>query len=195
MVGINETNLKFWQDENLEYLRYRYPLNFDSIIVDIGAYRGEWSEKINGEFGCENILSFEPTDNITWVKHGRKINACAWIRDERVRTNGAFYYTSMIHDNEIGLFSYDAVDIVKHFPEKVDLLKINIEGAEYELIPHMMENGLIKRCRFIQIQFHETDRFDYKELYRILFKRMKETHEIMWNCPFVWESWELKKQL
>jgi FkbM family methyltransferase len=37
----------------------------------------------------------------------------------------------------------------------VDLMKINIEGGEYELLEHMIRNGLVRRVRNISVQFHE----------------------------------------
>lgn len=188
MVGLNESNLRIWQDGFLEHLRYRYPLNENSIVVDMGAYRGEWSDKIYDEFGCELIL-FEPTDNIHYAKYGRKIQACAWIENTEVRTNGAFYYTSMIHDNEVGLTKYRAVDVMEHLPEKIDLLKINVEGAEYDLLNYMIEKDIIKNIKYLQIQFHITDKFDYVDRYTKIKWKLLQTHDIMWDCEFVWISY------
>ena len=38
---------------------------------------------------------------------------------------------------------------------KIDLLKINIEGGEYEVLENLIENDLIKNIDNIQIQFHD----------------------------------------
>ena len=192
MVTLNEESLKKWQDGGLEYLRYQYPLDENSVVVDFGAYRGEWSDKIFDEYGCRDILLFDPTDNIHAAKNGRKIQACAWIENTQVRTNGAFYYTSQLHDNEIGLHKYEAVDIESHFPPKVDLLKVNIEGAEYYLLPYMLSKNLLQKVKYIQIQFHVTDKLDYQAIYKTIFQELKKTHTQEWNCPFVWESWRIK---
>jgi hypothetical protein len=192
MVELDQTSLKKWQDGNLEYMRYRYPLKQDSVIVDIGAYQGEWSKKIREMYGCENFTLFEPTDNIHACNFGHKIQACAWTEDTEVRTNGAFYYTSQLHNDEIGLNKYQAVNITKHFPQNVDLCKINVEGAEWYLIPYMIAKGLMDRCRFIQIQFHLTDKLDYKTIYKTITELLKKTHTQEWNCPYVWESWTRK---
>lgn len=190
MVELDQDSLKKWQDGGLEYMRYKYALNESSIVVDIGAYRGEWSAKIKEMYGCEEFTLFEPTDNIHACNFGNKIQACAWVENTEVRTNGAFYYTSQVHNNEIGLHKYQAVDIVKHFPQKVDIVKINIEAAEYFLIPYMITNGLIDRCTFVQIQFHITDKFDYQAIYKDIFNRLKQTHILEWKCDYVWESWK-----
>ena len=45
----------------------------------------------------------------------------------------------------------------KYNIENIKLMKVNIEGGEYELLPRLIESGFIKRIRNIQIQFHEID--------------------------------------
>ena len=38
-----------------------YPLNSTSIVFDVGAYKGNFTEKINSKFKC-NIYAFEPIE-------------------------------------------------------------------------------------------------------------------------------------
>jgi hypothetical protein len=75
--------------------------------------------------------------------------------------------------------------------EEVDLLKINIEGGEFELIPAIIDSGLISRVRFIQVQFHSFAPNAY-ELREQIRKNLKKTHQEMWCYQFVWESWKRK---
>ena len=59
-------------------------------------------------------------------------------------------------------------------PEKIkeiDLLLMNIEGYEFELIPHMLETGIMGRIRFFMCQFHpftEWDGLKYQEIRRLM---------------------------
>lgn len=39
--------------------------------------------------------------------------------------------------------------------EKVDLMKINIEGGEYNLVGKLIDSGLIEKIKYLQIQFHD----------------------------------------
>ena len=39
--------------------------------------------------------------------------------------------------------------------EKIDLLKLNIEGSEYDLLEKLLKSGLISTIDKLQIQFHE----------------------------------------
>lgn len=191
MVTLHEENLKLWQNASLEYKRYDYRLDGFSVVVDLGAYRGEWSDKIYELFGCQIIL-FEPTDNIHYARFGRKIQACAWLYDGEVQTNGLFYYTSMIHNNEPGLNKYRCVDVLQYLPAKVDLMKINIEGAEYDLIDYLLAADYLKNVDNLQVQFHITDKFDYELRYKLIRIALEETHELTWQCEFVWENWKRK---
>ena len=74
---------------------------------------------------------------------------------------------------------------------RVDLMKLNIEGAEYELLGALAEADLMGEVRFIQVQFHDfvPDAVAKLQEARELLSR---THDVMWEYPFVWESWELR---
>ena len=49
---------RFLNDEK-EYLRYSYKLNQNSVVFDLGGYKGDFSEKIFERFQC-NLFIFEP---------------------------------------------------------------------------------------------------------------------------------------
>src|SRR4051812_15385748 len=48
-----------WYADNGEELRYQYPLNAQSFVIDVGGYRGEWAKKINDMYS-PSIYIFEP---------------------------------------------------------------------------------------------------------------------------------------
>jgi hypothetical protein len=73
----------------------------------------------------------------------------------------------------------------------IDLIKINIEGAEYDLLDQLLESELHEIITNIQIQFH--DFIPFAETRRdAIREKLARTHELCWDYPFVWESWELK---
>ena len=74
--------------------------------------------------------------------------------------------------------------------DTIDLIKINIEGAEYELIEGIIDNKIHLKIKNLQIQFH--DFFpDAKERVDILRKKLAKTHKPTYTYDFVWENWEL----
>ena len=64
------------------------------------------------------------------------------------------------------------LDIVQFITEKgiqrIDLMKINIEGEEFNLLPRLLDSPLVQICRNLQIQFH-----DFVENSEILRKNMR----------------------
>lgn len=62
-VSLNEESQSAWQVQNLEHLRYEYDLKPDDVVIDLGAYRGEWANEIRARYGCQ-VLAVEPTDAI-----------------------------------------------------------------------------------------------------------------------------------
>jgi hypothetical protein len=76
-------------------------------------------------------------------------------------------------------------------PFGVDLMKINIEGGEYELLEHLIARGLTKRIRNIQVQFHEDVMAGAAGRMERIQSRLAETHHLTYQERFVWENWEL----
>ena len=68
-------------------------------------------------------------------------------------------------------------------------MKINIEGAEYDLLDHLIETGFIANIINLQIQFHEFVP-NAKERMENIQKRLEKTHALTYQHEFVWENWK-----
>ena len=75
--------------------------------------------------------------------------------------------------------------------EHIDLLKINIEGSEFLILPDILSKKIIIKIKYLQIQFHSFYPKS-KELRDEIRAKLSVTHEEEWNYPFVWESWKRK---
>jgi FkbM family methyltransferase len=179
--------------------RYSYDLNEHSVVYDIGGYRGEWAGPIFEKFHCY-IEIFEPVNqfvtlltrqfsgNSKVVVHpfglaGRKSTAKINVDAE----------ASSLFKNDSGselIHLEKASKWIRH--DRVDLLKMNIEGGEYAVLEDLIEKGLIARFENLQLQFHT---FAPNALARRkkLQKLLSKTHEMTFNYYFVWENWRLKK--
>lgn len=187
-VGLNETSLADWQLNDLEHLRYEYDLSPNDLVIDIGAYRGEWAEQIFERYGCKLIV-IEPTPWIIGFPHGEVINKAASTRDGVEIFGGAYYYTSA-HEN--GTTEYPCFDInslLETHPD-IALVKLNIEGTEYSLLNHIIDAGLHKRIRNLQVQFHEIEGEPVKEMYGAIASKLSQTHRLTWRYAYCWENWE-----
>jgi len=75
----------------------------------------------------------------------------------------------------------------------VDLLKINIEGGEYELLESIVEDEyLISRIKNIQVQYHTFVK-NHVERRSFINSNLEKTHTRTWNYDWVWENWKINK--
>jgi hypothetical protein len=177
MVSIDSNNLKTWQDNDLEKMRYDYALNSTDHVLDIGSYRREFADEIIKRYGC-TVECFDALDN-----------KAAWLFDGIITAGGQYYYTSAF-DKTGPQNEYRCVDIAPFIYKEVALCKINIEGGEYQLLDYIIKRGLVHSLKNIQVQFHLIEGMDCESLYQQLAVRLSKTHSITWRTPFVWENWK-----
>jgi len=178
-----------------------YHLKKNSIVFDLGGYKGIWSETILKKYHC-NIYIFEPVKEYVEkievrFRGSKNVKVFPYGLSGKKRN----IYLRM-SDNETSEFGKSGelvkskVVSIKQFMKdyeikQVDLIKINIEGGEYELLEYLLEAGLIKRFKNIQVQFHTFVPNAELRASKIQ-NELKETHSLSYQFPFVWENWTLK---
>ena len=193
---------KWFEDNNVERFRLDYALNDTSIVFDVGAYLGDYAEAIHQKYGC-CVYSFEPvplfyTECARRFSHNSSIiclnyglsSESGWFEIEldsnasSLKKAGSANLTQLVQVRSITeVFAELGLN-------KIDLIKINIEGGEFDLLPAIIDSGLIKQVNCLQIQFHNFIE-DAVVKRRLIRKSLEKTHREMWNYEFVWESWEL----
>lgn len=198
-VAVNE----WFRDNRDESLRLDYPLTNEAIVFDLGGYKGDFAFEINRKYGCY-VYVYEPVSKfyielVERFKNNKKIKCFNYGLSDQ---NGSF----LIGDNGDGssIIRNNAPAnseeiIVKSFFEEfnslelshIDLLKINIEGPEFLILPHIISNNIIQKIENIQVQFHDfyPNAIALREEIR---NNLSKTHIEKWNYPFVWESWTKK---
>lgn len=186
-----------------ETLREDYPLGSDSLVFDVGGFRGEWASAIFSRFAC-HVHVFEPVSAFSRALEWRFAGnpritvhplalgaadgtATIHVRDDVSSTRLA---PGESHPEEVAV--RDVARHVEEMPaERLDLLKLNIEGDEYALLERLLDAGATPRVRFIQVQFYEHVPHA-EERRNAIHARLRMTHDLMWSYPFVWESWALR---
>ena len=69
--------------------------------------------------------------------------------------------------------------VVEKKIEQIDLLKLNVEGAEYEILDNLISTNFIDKVKILLVQFHLNQSIDYSK-YKSLKKKILKTH----NCEF-----------
>ena len=189
--------LKNWDNTFL----VNYPLNNDSVVIDVGWYVGSFSDKILSKYNC-NIYIFEPVKKYyDLLKEKYKNNKKVFIlpfglgnKNDKLSINidgeRSSIYTSKENEEQIVIKPFHEVFSEQEI-EKIDLMSINIEWWEYDLINNIIGNKIIDKIAFLQIQFH--DFVDYAEDKRKkAIEEIKKTHKVHYSYPFVWESFTKK---
>jgi FkbM family methyltransferase len=188
---------QFKEDDQKLGLRLDYPLDEDSIVFDLGGYKGEWAMKIWERYKC-NIHVFEPIKTFyeqarSKFEHNPKVR----LYNFGLSDQDEHEHISLANDASSVFAQNKNVDIelrdVKHTIDnlkiaKIDLLKINIEGGEFKVLPRMIECGLIEMCSDIQIQFHNFYP-DAPRLREDIRKSLKLTHHLTYDYTFIFENW------
>lgn len=209
-LPLSEINKGRWyKDGSEKKLRYEYPLNQDSVVIDVGGYEGDFASELFSRY-LSTIFVFEPVKK--YVNHlnerfagNHSIKVIPYglgAKNESIKINvmdeaSSYNRTESIHKKgvEEDILIMDVVDFFNTYAiGKVDLIKINIEGGEYDLLDKMIDYGYIKKCKNLQIQFHDFYP-DFQKRYDRIKQELSKTHHLTYNYPFVWENWRINESL
>ena len=201
----NEIVAEAWfRDRGDETHRLEYDLNEKSIVVDVGGYKGQWASDIYSMYKPEKIIIYEAMPRYAESIRNRFYkNRNIVVRDYGL---GGENRDEKIYFSEDGSTVYNRgksaktinvriADVDNAFKAEgirgIDLLKINIEGCEYELIESLIQNLWIKKIKNIQVQFH--DNVDnYKKRLENISRELALTHRRTYCYPMVWENWTIR---
>lgn len=193
---------KWLADHGDKSLRLDYNLSEKDIVLDVGGYEGQWASDIFSKYQS-TIYIFEPVNDF-FVSIARRFAENKKIHvlnfglsnlncEIDISVDGDASSSIRLNQNttkaklkEFGSW-FNAQNI-----EVIALMKINIEGGEYDLLDHIIETGLIRKITNIQVQFHnffpdaESKMFD-------LQNKLSKTHYPTYQYKFVWENWTLKE--
>ena len=65
-----------------------------------------------------------------------------------------------------------------------------VEGAEYDLLDHMLNTAITNCIEDLQIQFHQFVT-DAEKRHEVIRSRLLQTHHLTYDYEFVWENWRL----
>ena len=184
-----------------ESLRHAYNLNRDSVCVDAGAFHGGWAATMSEKYGCI-VLGFEPIKSFFEIasKNAAHVPRVTLFN---CGLGGSFRHeTFSVQNDSTGVFAGSEVKervpilpLVPHLRQvhrgTFDVLKLNIEGMEYEVMEHIIAENALTMFRNYQTQFH-TCAPDYQKRYEAIAAALSQTHELQWREPFVWEGWAIK---
>lgn len=201
---MNAENYTKWvTDKGDSTLRLDYPLNKESIVFDLGAYKGHFADQIYAKYKCK-VFAFEPIPSFYKLLENKyACNSKVFVFNLAIIGTTDKQKLFVVDNDQSGSFIEGKNKVLVEccrlgevmyclMVEHIDLIKINIEGGEYALLKYMIDNRLVQICANIQVQFHTFVNL-YEEKYEWIKEKLSETHELTYRYPFVWENWRRKE--
>jgi len=186
-------------------LRQEYDLGPDSLVFDLGGYEGQWSSDIVARYLCR-VHVFEPVAGMAeGIARRFDRNQLVEVHDfglgpqtttSRMRLDADS--SSMVRTDtprgdapaeveNVRIVNFEAF-LQEHGISDIDLMKINIEGGEYDLLEHLIEKEVVGLIRDIQVQFHDFVPHAERRMAAIQ-TGLSATHQLTYQSLFVWENW------
>ncbi|MBS4011616.1 MAG: FkbM family methyltransferase [Roseovarius sp.] len=190
-----------WHALGGEKRRLDYDLDPASVVFDLGGYNGLWTSEIYARFRCR-VHVFEAAPSFATAlgkrfEHNPDITVYDFglaSEDGLIRLGVSEDATSAFRVSdrqEVGNLRCAREVLAELGDPTIDLMKINIEGGEYDLIEHLVESGDISRIKDLQVQFHDFVPDAQSRMQRIQ-SSLTATHDLTWQVEFVHENWRLR---
>lgn len=167
--------------DHLKFITTDIFLNENSIVIDCGANIGDITS-VFSRFGCK-VYCFEPTEktfNVLQKRFKKQLNVKCFKKAVHTKNeNLKFYHHELSKQNEIywstgnsllqeksnvNKDDYEIVECIDFVEfinslvlkeNQIDLIKIDIEGAEVELINYIIDSGSIDNIKQIICEVHD----------------------------------------
>jgi FkbM family methyltransferase len=178
-----------------------HDLGPDPVVFDIGGYLGDWTAAmLDRHPGTYHVFEpiesyaeqmkqrFADEDNI----HVHPFGLGAETRSAEVHLIGDATSEYRAGGTVVPIEIRSISDFVKDQKiERIDLLAINAEGAEYEVLDEFLRSDLIHKVDRFLIQFHRV--VENAEAKRHAIQQgLRSSFECVYDFPFVWELWRRK---
>jgi FkbM family methyltransferase len=186
-----------------KHILHEADIDADSVVVDVGAFTGAWAQNMVERYD-PIIYAFEPNPN-SFARLSEKAARNPKLRpqpyglgDEDATVEFTLHGlgSSMCDERsshaDTPRINVEIAAIDRVWKDlqlgQIDLMKINIEGAEFPLLDRMIKTNLLKNVRCFMIQFHEWHPGAYGKRKHIR-RELSKTHRLEWDYHFIWEKW------
>jgi FkbM family methyltransferase len=175
----------------------------NSLILDLGTYKGYTTRLLSTLYGC-TIYTFEPMIPF----YNEAVKECAAHANITVLPYGLgnSNYEFLMNNSGDATSMFSTIDpatavtckvrdffefLREHNMNTIDLLHINIEGAEYDLLDYIFAAEFHVQIRYLIIQFHYQSAENDEKIKRYT-DILSKTHTCEYNYNYVWTKWTLR---
>ena len=185
--------------KELDYL-FNFPLNADSVVVEVGCYTGEWAEEINRRYNCR-VFTFEPMaqfydEAVKRFAGNPKIGVVNYavgafdgigVITAKGTMTGAFACGGEVQDCK-----YMGIRQALGLKGATSLLSLNCEGGEFAILEWLISNDAMAEIPHLLVQFHPVVP-DCGKRYEDIQQALSKTHEATYSDGWVWQKWRRKQ--
>ena len=200
LMGETEAKAIFaWRKAGANQIFASLQLKEGASVFDVGGFKGDFAAQMVDIFDAK-VRVFDPEFHQhikeRFINH---INVSAYnfgLSDVTGYSNLSKLDdgSSIIRNSKIAGTSVRLEDIVQFLEteqiEDIDLLKLNVEGAEFGILDRLIDSNRMNTFRSVLVQFHSFSPDAYKRRDKIR-EELAKKYECVWNFPFVWEYWTL----
>lgn len=176
-----------------------WPLTRDSVVVEVGGYKGRWALQIAERY-APRLYVFEPQpwaaevcrevlgERAMVLEHGLGVKNQI-LPMEHEGTDGCTFVTigPRSHFGELREISEAFIELEVG---RIDLMLMNIEGYEYTLIPHMIKQGILPQRLMVQFHKFADPHADGKTHIAIGQALAMLGYRVVWTYGVVLTAWE-----
>lgn len=180
------------------------PLSDADTVLDIGGYDGDWTAEILARYGSRSVVvEAIPTAAQTLSrrfahnKRVRIVGSALMAKPGRVRMSVAENGSSVRTQAGAPSVEVDALpvsDLLAMVDGDIGVVKMNIEGAEFDVLDEWSRLDALGRVRTWLIQFHDAVPDAAGRVAR-LAEALGRTHHPRFRHPFVWERWDRSRHV
>jgi len=196
-TGLNDESK--WFLFNKERLKYKFKLKSNGLVLDFGGYVGEFTSKLSRLNPEMSFLVFEPVPNfydecLRRFSKNQKISVLPYGVTSNGRNIDLAIDGPRTRNSQLGvnlIFPSKSITEILENLDQVELLKMNIEGLEYECLFSILENGSIRKINYLLVQFHNfhiDDEKNYVEIIELISEDFIKIFSYKWK----WELWQKK---
>ncbi|CAF1222171.1 unnamed protein product [Didymodactylos carnosus] len=207
----------FWGVMNIRHTIHKGFINSSSLIVEIGGNIGEDSSRFIKLYNCSLII-YEPLipiykDLVKKFQNNSKVEVHPYGMGNRARkiliepyaahNEGTSMFRKITKYNSSTIQHIEIINVVEAIEKirrtrtkdgMIDMLSVNCEGCEFEVLPSLINNNLIKYFRNIQFATHVGFLRDTSCIYCQIEQSLEITHRTRYHYKLVWEGWTLKNE-
>lgn len=204
-IALNEgrSDTARWFLSNHEKLKYGMELKPGGLVLDFGSYRGEYTEKILSENPSLFFHLYEPIpDYFNYCLNRFKDRGNVTVYQKAVSADGRSFpmqidglRSRQAHENSTDNNLISSISIQELFDSvmEIELLKMNIEGMEYECLEQLVHSDSLIKAKYLLIQFHDVDSesHDRRDALR---DKIENGFNNIYTFDWVWELWARKNK-